>query len=51
MTMERIFAGPASMIENGEERIVLVSVTTDLIMGLLRHAAPPCALAGSQQPV
>jgi len=33
--------GPASVIENGEERIVLVRVTADLIMGLLQHAAPP----------
>jgi len=43
--------GPASMIENGEERRVLVCVTTDFIMEWLRHAASSCALAGSQLPV
>ena len=33
--------GPALVIEDGKERIVLVRVTADLIMGLLQHAAPP----------
>ena len=28
-------------IEDGEERVVLVSVTTDRIMRLVRHVAPP----------
>ncbi len=35
--------GRSSTTTDGEERIVLVGVTTDLIVGLLRHAAPPCA--------
>ena len=33
--------GLASMIDNGEERIVLVRVASDPIMRLLQHAAPP----------
>jgi hypothetical protein len=33
--------GIAASVQDGEERVVLVCVTTDLIMGMVRHVAPP----------
>ena len=38
------------LVSNGEQRVVLVRVTTDLIMGMVRHVAPPCATVVGQLP-
>ena len=41
----------AEIVQDREQRVVLVRVTTDLIMGVIRHVAPPCATVASQLPV
>jgi len=41
----------AVIVQDREQRVVLVRVTTDLIMGMVRHVAPPCATVAGQLPV
>jgi len=41
MVDSHLFDEPSVMIEHGEDRISLVCVASDLIMGLPVHAAPP----------